>query len=557
MNKLFIGELLLEHKLITIKQLEEVIEIKRRDKRTFEEIFVEEGYVSEARLLEVVAKELNFLFTDNPIKLHQPESLSIISESFARKYHVVPLYIDRTRFYFATSNPLQFSAFEDMTMMSGYDAVPIVSPTENIESTLNRIYSYGAVDEDILAGVGVTSEDKELMDRVASAPVVKMVNNIIAMAFKSNASDIHLNPEEHYTRIRLRIDGELQDYLQIKRDLHEAMITRIKIIAGMNIAEKRVPQDGAFNMNNEEGVDVDIRVASIPTRYGEKLVLRLLGSERKIEYELSKLDFDEKTKVFLKKLITIPNGIILITGPTGSGKTTTLYSMLNELATPDKAVITIEDPVEKHFEGITQVHINQKAGLTFASGLRSILRLDPDVIMIGEIRDAETASIAIRAAITGHLVLSTLHTNDALSSISRLIDMGVEPFMVASSVKCVIAQRLVRKNCAHCKVKVQTTNAERILLESPDLEYFYKGQGCEHCDHTGYSGRIAVFEVVPVNEVIQNLIAESASYSEMKDLVKDQHLPLLKDDVVRILKGGDTSIDEASKVLFNNEIFND
>lgn len=557
MNKLLIGELLLREEYITFDQLRSALDTHQKDGRSYERIFVEDGYISENDLLRVMSSELGYQYTENPMQLHQTTVNSLISEAYAKKNNILPLYIEDGQLYFATSDPFNFTVFEEVSMITGMIARPMVSEATTIDSAIDRAYSYGQTEDVLLEGIEVTEEDKELLDRVASAPVVKLVNTMISQAYMQNASDLHVNPEEMYTLIRLRVDGELTDLTQVKKDMHEAMVTRIKIISGMNIAEKRIPQDGSFTMN-EGGIVVDIRVASIPTKYGEKLVLRLLGSDKSLDYDLDKLDFDDHTRDFLKKLITIPNGIILITGPTGSGKTTTLYSMLAELATPDKAVITIEDPVEKYFEGITQVHINNKAGLDFASGLRSILRLDPDVIMLGEIRDNITADIAIRAAITGHMVLSTLHTNDALSSISRLIDMGVEPFMVASSVKCVIAQRLVRKNCQYCKVEVPTTNDERILLGAPELTHTYKGTGCRRCDETGYSGRKAVFEVVPVNESLQDMIADRASYSAMKEFViKEQHLPLLKDDVVRILKGGDTSIDEARKVLFNNEIFND
>ena len=375
---------------------------------------------------------------------------------------------------------------------------------------------------------------------------IAMISGLEAKPFVSEASIIESAIEKAYS------------FGQGPDEILEAMVTLIKIISGMNIAEKRISQDGAFTMN-EDGISVDIRVASIPTKNAKKLVLRLLSSEKSIDHDLDKLDFDTSTRVFLKKLITIPNGIVLITGPTGSDKTTTLYAMLNELATPDKAAISIEDPVEKYFEGMIQVHINSKAGLTFALGLRSILRLDPDVIMLGEIRDSETADIAIRADITGHIVLSSLHTIDALSAITRLVDMGVEAFMVASSVKCLVAQRRVRKNCSFCKEEVpRTHDDDRILLGDSNILFTYKGRGCKHCNDTGYSGRKAVFEVLPINKTLQEMIAHRATYSQMKDrVVNQQHLPLLKDDVIRVLKGGDTSIQEAKKVLFNNDIFKD
>ena len=557
MNKLFLGEPLLKEEYITYDQLSDALDSHNEDGRSFEKIFVENGYISENDLLKVVSHELGYGYMDKPMTFHQPSSSKLISESYARANNILPLYIEDGKLVSATSEPLNFNVFEEIAMISGLEAKPFVSEASIVESAIEKAYSFGQGPDEILEGMEVSEEDKELLDRVASAPVIKMVNSMVTSAYKSNASDLHINPEDHFTRIRFRIDGELQDLTQAKKRYARSYGDSYQDYIGMNIAEKRIPQDGAFTMN-EDGISVDIRVASIPTKNGKKLELRLLSSEKSIDHDLDKLDFDTSTRVFLKKLITIPNGIVLITGPTGSGKTTTLYSMLNELATPAKAVISIEDPVEKYFEGMTQVHINNKAGLTFASGLRSILRLDPDVIMLGEIRDSETADIAIRAAITGHIVLSSLHTIDALSAITRLVDMGVEAFMVASSVKCVIAQRRVRKNCSFCKEEVPTTHDDRILLGDSNTLFTYKGRGCKHCNDTGYSGRKAVFEVLPINKRLQEMIANRATYSQMKDrVVNHQQLPLLKDDVIRVLKGGDTSIQEAKKVLFNNDIFND
>ena len=553
MNKLVIGELLFKHKLITIQELEEAIRIHSETDKPYDELFVSEGFVTENEMLKAVSTDSGLMYVENPTQLYDQNLGKILKEEFVRERKAIPLYVENGQLFFATHNPFDFAVFEDISMITGYDSYPIISPKTAVEATINRIYTFDEVVGSEAAQLN--QEDRALLERVESAPIVKMVNSIITNAFNMNASDIHIDPQEDFTDIRLRVDGDLSLFMHVRKDFHDAMITRIKVIGGMNISEKRIPQDGAFTMKIDETRFVDIRVASIPTKYGEKMVLRLLGSDDQLDYDLDKLDFQPETREVLRKISKIPNGIILITGPTGSGKTTTLYAMLQELSTPEKAVVTVEDPVEKHFEGITQVQINTKAGLTFASGLRSILRLDPDVIMIGEIRDKETASIAIRAAITGHMVLSTLHTNDSLSSITRLIDMDVAPFLVASSVKCVIAQRLVKKNCKYCKEQRKATKTEKMLFKDEDLEYYWVGVGCDQCEHTGYKGRVAIFEVVPVDEPLQDMIADNASYKDMKAHVRSHNLPLLQDDVLRVLKAGDTSSEEARKILFSNDVF--
>ncbi len=554
MNRTFIAKLLLKNNILQEEELDQITQQAQSEGKTLNEFLVREQFLSESDLLRIIAEELDYEFVSNPLSLHDESSQDLIGEEFSRKNNVVALYVENGKFYVASNNPANFKVLEDITMMTGLDTVPIVAPTAAIQSTITRVYSYDRPDEEMFKNMKLSKEDQELLNRVETAPIVKLVNSIISAAYEENASDIHIDPEEKFSNIRFRVDGELSEYMQIKSNFHDPVITRIKIISNMNIAEKRKPQDGSFSLNLPDQ-KIDMRVASIPTHYGEKIVMRILGNESMVSYDIDSLEISEKTKNYLKHIITIPNGIILITGPTGSGKTTTLYSMLNELSTPNKSVITIEDPVEKQFEGISQVGINTKAGLTFASGLRSVLRLDPDVIMIGEIRDAETASIAIRAAITGHLVLSTLHTNDALSSVTRLIDMGTEPYMVASSVKTVIAQRLLRKNCPHCKKEHKLTYEDNLLLQDKSLLTAYEGEGCEKCDHTGYVGRIAVFEVIPIDQTLQTMVSEGKSYHEMHQYIQSQNIPLLRDDVIRLLKGGDTSVSEARKVLYSNELF--
>ena len=557
MQQNLIGNCLVKLGYLSLLELEKVLEIQDKKDTSFESILISKSYINEINLLKFITNKLNLDYTDNPGELHNGNTSTLISEVEAKEYGVLPLFIKEGTLFYATSEVLDERINSKISFLTGLKAIPVLSPRESIEEAITVAYGYEPVYDELLEGVEVSDEDQELLDRVASAPVVKMVNSLIKTAYSDNASDLHINPEESYSSVRLRVDGDLRNLTQLRKDMHDPMVTRIKILAGMNIAEMRIPQDGAFTFI-EDGISVDIRVASIPTKHGEKLVLRLLGSDQSIDYDLDKLDFDDHTLQMLRKVISIPNGIILITGPTGSGKTTTLYALLKELSTSENGVVTIEDPVEKYFEGITQVQINPKAGLTFASGLRSILRLDPDVIMLGEIRDTETADSAIRAAITGHIVLSTLHTNDALSSITRLVNMDIEPYMVAAAVRCVIAQRLVRKLCSHCKVSRSTTNDERILLSGPKLLKTYGAVGCEHCNQSGYLGRKAIFELIPIDQYLQEMISEGASYSAMKDyVINQQRRPLLKDDVVRILKGGDTSINEVRKVLFNNEIFID
>ncbi|CAM4230934.1 type II/IV secretion system protein [Erysipelothrix inopinata] len=554
MNNFNIGKMLVEEKMITKDQLNEVLSVQRKTFEPLEHILLDHGYITETDVLKFTTRKLGLEFIDDPSQKVDQELQNIVSEAFLKRHEIVPLFIKEGTLTFASADPFNFEAMENLSMMTGMNTNLVVSSSMAIESAINKLHSYGKIDDDNLLGeIEISTEDKALIERVESAPVVKLVNSIITHAYEVNASDIHINPEETYTNVKFRIDGQLKDFMKVRRELHDPMITRIKIISSMNIAEKRIPQDGAFRIDNPK-MKLDMRVATIPSGYGEKVVMRLLGSEKNIDYDLDKLDLSDSIKRQLRDIMQLPNGILLITGPTGSGKTTTLYSMLSEINAPEKSVITIEDPVEKHFEGISQVTINNKAGLTFSSGLRSILRLDPDVIMVGEIRDAETASIAIRAAITGHFVLSTLHTNDALSSVTRLIDMGVEPFLVASSVKCVIAQRLVRKNCRHCKHKVAVSESDRIALKEPSLSYQFKGEGCDRCNHTGYAGRTAVFEVVPIDATMQNLITQQEPMHKLVDYARSRNIAFLRDDVMRLVKGGDTTVEEAQKILYGSEV---
>ena len=551
-----LGEILVSNGLITDEQLEEALGYQKVNKKRLGETLVELGFVSDREINETLAKKLDVEFIESPLYLVDDTVARLIPESMARKYKIVGLGLRSGSLTIATTDPLDFEAIEDVAMITGLNVKTVISFESEIEKTINRVYSTASeniaesIDEESLSRLSPKElEDAGMESRVDSAPIVKLVNSIISEAYNLNASDIHIEPEEFETRIRFRIDGDLLVYNTINKNLHNLVTTRIKLIAGMNIAEKRVPLDGSFKFKSEY-VTVDMRVSSIPTPHGEKLVLRLLGADKNVTYDLHSLGLSDQTLSKINESIKVPHGIFLVTGPTGSGKTTTLYSILHGLNDEKKSIVTVEDPVERNFKGINQVQINTKAGLTFASGLRSILRQDPDIIMVGEIRDGETAEIAIRAAITGHLVLSTLHTNDALSSVHRLVDMGVEPYMVASSVKCVVAQRLVKRVCTHCSHEVEIEPEANRLLNNK-IEKSFKGEGCVRCNQTGYLGRVAVFEVVQIDHKLQEMISNRASMETMKRYVSENDIRSLREELIDLVNQGMTSSDEAVRILYN------
>lgn len=554
-----LGQVLVEEKIITEEQLAEALNRQKTIKKRLGNVISDLGYANERDILKALAQRLQVEYVDSPIFMIELDVVKLVPESLAKKYNIVPVNIKSGALTIATNDPLDFACLEDLGMITGLEIKTVVSPLSEIEKAINRVYSRRSADEiidDIRDEYGSSNaivsadntDDESMAERVDSAPVVKLVNNLIFDAYHQNASDIHIEPDEGTTRVRFRVDGDLQHHTEFNSEVHQLISTRIKIISGMNIAEKRIPQDGSFQFKSEFIV-IDIRVSSLPTPYGEKLVLRLLGADRNIDYNLSSLGLSMYTQGIIQKALKLPHGILLVTGPTGSGKTTTLYSMLAQLADIKKAIVTIEDPIERKFKGITQIQVNQRAGLTFASGLRSILRQDPDTIMIGEIRDGETAEIAIRAAITGHFVLSTIHTNDALSTIVRLIDMGVEPFLVASSVKCVISQRLVKKICPHCK-KVHNVELTDNLLLRTELEEAHKGNGCSQCNQTGYIGRTAVFEIILVDSKLQEMIAKGEPMEKLQEYARSNKMRLLREEVLDLIKSGVTTIEEGIRILY-------
>lgn len=559
MKAVRLGQVLIDEKIITEEQLNLALERQKTVKKRLGSVISDMGMASERDILRALAKRLQVEYVDTPLFQVELDSIRLIPEHLARKYNVVPLNMRAGVITIATNDPLDFTCLEDLGIITGMEIRTVVSSSVEIEKAINRVYTRQNADEilnDIRDEYGVTAanaienaDDESMAERVDSAPVVKLVNNLIFDAFQQNASDIHIEPEDNLTRVRYRIDGDLQLHNEFSADVHQLIITRIKIISGMNIAEKRIPQDGSFQFKSEF-FTFDIRVSSLPTPYGEKIVLRLLGADRNIDYNLSSLGLSPYTQEIIQKAIKLPHGILLVTGPTGSGKTTTLYSMLAQLADIKKAIVTIEDPIERKFRGITQVQVNPRSGLTFASGLRSILRQDPDTIMIGEIRDGETAEIAIRAAITGHFVLSTVHTNDALSTVVRLVDMGVEPFLVASSVKCVISQRLVKKICPVCKHEHHVDLADNLLLQT-DLVTAHKGTGCSECNQTGYQGRTAVFEIILIDNKLQELIADKANMDDLKKYAKEKKMRMLREEVLDLINTGVTTVEEGIRILYS------
>jgi len=560
MKSLPLGQILIEEKVITEHELELALDHQKSSKKRLGAIIIEMGIVDEADIIKALARRLKVDYLESPLFAIDLETVKLVPENLARKYHIVPLNIREGRLNIVTSDPLDFVCLEDIGMVTSMEVATILSISAEIDKCIDRVYSKRNADEiieDIRSEYGELnieiSSDKDetaaIVERVDSAPIVKLVNSLVQEAYQENASDIHIEPEETHTRVRFRIDGDLVEHSTFSKDIHGLLTTRIKIISGMNIAEKRVPQDGSFNVRTDY-IRVDIRVSSLPTPYGEKIVMRLLGSNRAIDYDMKALGLSDNTLGLLEKSLHIPNGIILVTGPTGSGKTTTLYSMLSSISKPNINIVTVEDPIERRFENITQVQVNPRAGLTFASGLRSILRQDPDVIMVGEIRDAETAEIAIRAAITGHLVLSTVHTNDALSTIIRLIDMGIEPYLVASSVKCVVSQRLVKRICPYCKSKTESKSTDSLLLQT-HLSQSFIGRGCQQCKGTGYLGRTPVHEVLVVDSTFEDLITRRAPMEELRAHAKSRNMRMLKDEITELIEQGVTSVEEGLRILYS------
>jgi type IV pilus assembly protein PilB len=552
-----VGTMLLEDGLLTETQLEDAIASQEESGLPLVSVLLDEGLVEEADLMKAVARRLGIEYVDLSEVTVDPAAASLVPENLSNRYTALPYAFDEGRLVVAMADPGNVLAVDDIRAVSGR-AVSIVAATKlDIADAARRAARFDDSVSDLadlaLADEGAELEDVGTLEEAAEdAPVVKLMNTIIARAVNERASDIHVEPGERDLRIRFRIDGVLHEVMTTSRSISNAVVSRIKIMADLDIAERRVPQDGRVSMR--VGVrPIDLRVATLPSMYGEKVVMRILDKSAGV-VSLDDLGFLPYNLERYREAYSKPYGAILVTGPTGSGKTTTLYSTLDILNEPEVNIITVEDPVEYRLDGVTQIQVNRKAGLLFATALKSILRADPDIVLIGEVRDGETAAIAVEAALTGHLVLSTLHTNDAPSSINRLIDMGVEPFLVSSAIDAVLAQRLARVLCEKCK---EAYTPEVVALERIGWEdgledgapVLYRPVGCRTCSNTGYRGRIALNEVMPISEELQRLTVKRRSSEDMRNTAIEQGMRTLRQDGLAKVALGVTSIEEVLRVV--------
>ena len=553
-----IGDYLVNQGLITQEQLQQVLAAQKDSNGTkkFGDVVVELGFMSEVNFAKALAGNLRVQYVDLDSIEINTEAVQLVPEALARKHTVIAINVQGKRLTVATNDPVNFIVLEDIKVSTGMDTVPVLATTSAINKQIGKCYSMQNVDSvlDSVNAMGgdlgeMNQEDAESKDRVESAPIVKLATTIIENSYRADATDIHIEPFKTYTRIRIRVNGDLVELMNISSAVHSALTTRLKLISGMNIAEKRIPQDGRFTQV-VDGTTLDVRVSSLPTVHGEKIVIRILSTGQIALRKITDLGMSDYNYQLFEHMLRVPHGVILVTGPTGSGKTTTLYAALGELAKPNVNVITVEDPVEKAIDGINQCQVNAKAGMTFAAALRSILRQDPDIVMVGEMRDAETADIGIRAAITGHLVLSTLHTNDAASTVVRLVDMGVAPYMVATSLIGVIAQRLIKVLCPECKKPRLSTEEENELMGIPQSIQIFEPCGCASCNNTGYRGRTAIHEIIHCNSKVSSIIAAGGTKEEIEAAAKANGTKLLRDNASELVQAGQTSIDELVRTTF-------
>lgn len=552
-----IGDYLVEQGLITPEQLSKVLEAQKESNgsKRFGSVVVELGFMSETNFAKALAGKERVQYVDLDNIEINTEAVQKVPEALAKKHTVIAINVQGKRLTVATDDPTNFFILEDIKASTGMDTVPVLATKSAINKAIGKCYSMQNVDS-VLEGVQqftdlgeMNAEEDASKDRVESAPIVKLATTIIENAYRAEATDIHIEPFKTYTRIRIRVNGDLVELMNVSNVVHSALTTRLKLISGMNIAEKRIPQDGRFTQV-VDGTTLDVRVSSLPTVHGEKIVIRILSTGQIALRKITDLGMSDHNYELFESMIRCPHGVILVTGPTGSGKTTTLYAALGELAKPNVNVITVEDPVEKAIDGINQVQVNTKAGMTFAAALRSILRQDPDIVMIGEMRDAETADIGIRAAITGHLVLSTLHTNDAASTVVRLVDMGVAAYMVATSLIGVIAQRLVKVLCPKCKTPRMSTAEENKLMGLDHSIQIYDPCGCPECNNTGYKGRTAIHEIIHCTSNVSTIIARGGGKEEIEEAAKKNGTKLLRDNASELVQCGETSIDELIKATY-------
>jgi len=558
-----IGDMLIDAGL-SRDRLEECRDLAAQSGESLDQVLLQREYVEETTLLQIYAKHLGFEFRKSLDGTRVPEDfVNVVPVHFARNYNLIALDRSADVVRVATCAPLDAHPMDDLASLLGTEVDPVLAPKVEITTLIARAYRHKAdgVDQALAdvaedGDIGSLAESiddaEDVLDVSNKAPIIKLVNTILFQALKLRASDVHFQCYADRLQVRFRIDGILYDMDPIPRRVQDAIISRVKVMGKMDIAERRLPQDGRASIRLGDG-EVDVRISSVPTTHGERIVMRLLDKTAKL-YRLNEIGLSEANQDLLAHYLDYNHGIILVTGPTGSGKTTTLYASMAEIDTTQKNVLTIEDPVEYALGGISQVQVNTKKGLTFASGLRSFLRQDPDVMMVGEIRDLETAEVAIRAALTGHLVFSTVHTNDAASTITRMVDQGVEPYLVSSSIVLIIAQRLVRTICPHCKTTTPlndewTAKLKKVGLTVEEMGGMITfGSGCDECFHSGYSGRTAIYEFLPVDEVLRTQIMEGASATALKRSAAERGMISLREDGRDKVRSGQTTPDEVLRV---------
>jgi type IV pilus assembly protein PilB len=550
-----LGPILVEEGLITPDQLEFALKEQERVPKAIGRILIDHGLIREVDLVRALAVQVGLEFVDLTDTPPDPTVASLIPESVAKRHRALP-YAERDgRLLVAMSDPANVYALDDIRTITGRDIQPVVATAADIVAAIRKFGHLEGSVEALTAEALEQSQDDVITDgeaAVEDAPIVKLVHMVLTRAIEDRASDIHIEPTESDVRIRFRVDGVLHEMMRSPRNIHSGLVSRLKVMGEMNIAEKRVPQDGRVGLK-VSGRSVDLRLATLPTVFGEKIVIRILDKES-VLLKLEQLGFIEESYKRYETSFRKPYGAIFVTGPTGSGKSTTLYATLNILNEPDRNIITVEDPVEYRLRGINQVQVHTKAGLTFASALRSILRADPDIVMVGEVRDRETAMIAMEAALTGHLVLTTLHTNDAPSALTRLQEMDVEAYLVASGIDCVVAQRLLRKLCDRCREAYEPNENQLAAAGFPEYQWqdiptLYHAVGCPNCSKTGYKGRIGLYEVMLMSEEIERMTAERASSDAIRNVAVEQGMKSLRDDGLEKARLGMTSVEEVLRVV--------
>ena len=556
-----LGQLLLDKGLIKPEQLDRALEEQKRSnhQKLLGEIVVELRICTEDQVTEALALGYGVPYARISPRIADPRAIALLSKEFLEKHQVLPLFLVEAMLTVAVSEPANVFLLEEIERISGYNVQVVAATSRDIRATLqtylpnDKVFVIDDIIEDVDPNEFALIESKieditNLEEAAGDSPVIKLVNYCIYNAVKDGASDIHIEPGDGVMRVRYRIDGRLTEKLRPPHLMHAAVASRIKIMAGLDISERRLPQDGGIHVMMDKR-PVDLRVATMPGKHGEKVVVRVIDND-KASVNLEKLGFSYETLKQWRKLIELPNGIVLVTGPTGSGKSTTLYAVLQELNAEDVNICTVEDPVEYNLAGVNQFQVNEKAGFTFATALRSLLRQDPDILMVGEIRDTETAKLATQAALTGHLVLSTLHTNDAVAAVTRLFNLGIEPYLVGATVTGVLAQRLVRKLCQRCREPYEPDAHERRLMDklAGDVQTLYRPKGCPQCRNLGYTGRIGIYELFVPNDAMFDRISQGASLNELRELARAGGMVTLRTDGIEKVKAGITTLEEIYRV---------